>query len=290
MMAALRRRDFLFGSGLLFASPLLARAARAAPPRIISLDYGLAQTLIEFGTPPVGLIDTQGWYDWVMEPTLPPGIANVGSNYEINMEMLQLLQPDLIISTPYLEWIRPQLETIAPVKSFPIHALGSSPYPHIVAATLELGQIVGKPQEAQALIDRTERELLAAKAATRRLAEQKLAIMTFLDARNIRVYGPGGIFQDVLDRLDLHNAWTRRTNEWGFSDAGLADLIAIGDSRIFYMDPVPPDVLAGLAGSPLWQAMPFVQRGHAERMASVLMFGALPSVSRFARLLAEVKV
>ncbi|MCB8835496.1 hypothetical protein LJD42_28530, partial [Escherichia coli] len=104
-----------------------------------------------------------------------------------------------------------------------------------------------------------ERELLAAKAATRRLAEQKLAIMTFLDARNIRVYGPGGIFQDVFDRLDLHNAWTRRTNEWGFSDAGLADLSAIGDSRIFYMDPVPPDVLAGLAGSPLWQAMPFVQ-------------------------------
>jgi ABC-type Fe3+-hydroxamate transport system substrate-binding protein len=289
-MAALRRRDFLFGSTAALASLVSVRPGRAAGPRVVSLDYGLAQTLIEFGAPPAGLIDTQGWYDWVMEPPLPPGIANVGSNYEINMEMLQLLQPDLIISTPYLEWIRPQLEKIAPVKSFPIHALGSSPYPHIVRATLELGQLVGRPQQAQDLIDRTERDLQAAKTATRRLAEQKLAIITFLDARNIRVYGPGGIFQDVLDRLELQNAWTRRTNEWGFSDAGLADLISIGDNRVFYMDPVPPDVLAGLAGSPLWQAMPFVQKGHAQRMASVLMFGALPSISRFARLLAEVKV
>ncbi len=289
-MAALRRRDFLFGSTAAFASFMSVRSGKAAEPRVVSLDYGLAQTLIEFGAPPVGLIDTQGWYDWVMEPPLPAGIANVGSNYEINMEMLQLLQPDLIISTPYLEWIRPLLETIAPVKSFPIHALGSSPYPHIVSATRELGQIVGRPQQAQDLIDRTERGLDAAKIATRRLAEQKLAIITFLNARNIRVYGPGGIFQDVFDRLELQNAWTKRTNEWGFGDAGLADLITMGDSRVFYMDPVPPDVLAGLTGSPLWQAMPFVQTGHAQRMASVLMFGALPSVSRFARLLAEVKV
>ncbi|QND50609.1 ABC transporter substrate-binding protein (plasmid) [Phyllobacterium sp. 628] len=290
MMAALRRRDFLFGSAALAGSWLLPVASSAAAPRVVSLDYGLAQTLIEIGAPPVGLIDTQGWYDWVMEPTLPQGVANVGSNYEINMEMLQLLQPDLIVTTPYLEWIRPQLEKIAPVQSFPIHALGSPPYPHIVAATTELGRLLGRAQAAQALIDRTERDLESAKAATRRLAEQKLAIITFLDARNIRVYGPGGIFQDVLDRIELQNAWTRKTNEWGFSDAGLADLIALGDSHVFYMDPVPPDVLAGLDGSPLWQAMPFVQKGHVQRMASVLMFGALPSISRFARLLAEVKV
>ena len=283
-MFSLCRRDFLVGSAV-FAGSLLPIRGRTSVLRIVSLDYGLAQTLIELGVPPVGLSDTPGWADWTVEPPLPQGVANIGSSHEVNMELLQLLKPDLIISTPYLEWVRPQLEQIAPVKSFPIHALGTSPYTHIVAATRDLGRMLGRTAEAEALINRTEGELRVAKAATRHLG--KLAVITFMDARNIRIYGPGGIFQDVFDRLDLQNAWTRPTNEWGYSDAGMADLIDIGDSRLFYMDPVPPDVLATLSGSPLWQSMPFVENAHVQRLASVLMFGTLPSASRFARLLAE---
>ncbi|UXN57141.1 iron-siderophore ABC transporter substrate-binding protein [Phyllobacterium zundukense] len=257
----------------------------SSAPRIVSLDYGLAQTLIELGVPPIGLVDTTGWANWTVEPALPPDVANLGSSHEINMELLQLLRPDLIVSTPYLEWVRPQLEQIAPVKSFPIHALGSSPFPHIIDATRELGRVLGRTAEAEALIDRSEMELRAARAATSHLG--KVAVITFIDERNIRIYGPGGIFQDVFDRLGLENAWTRPTNEWGFGDIGMADLFDIGDARLFYMDPVPPDVLANLPGSPLWQSMPFVQSGHVQRMASVLMFGTLPAATRFARLLVE---
>lgn len=283
-MTKMRRRNFLFGSAA-FAATLRPVPGRAAAPRVVALDYGLAQTLIELGVPPVGLIDTQGWAEWPIEPPLPASVVNIGSSFEVNMELLQLLKPDLIISTPYLEWVRPQLEQIAPVKSFPIHALGSSPYPHIIAATRELGRMLGRQGEAEALIDRTDNELQVAKASTRHLG--KLAVITFIDARNIRVYGPGGIFQDVFDRLELDNAWPHPTNEWGFGDTSMAGLIDIGDSRLFYMDPVPPDLLATLADSPLWQSMPFVKNGHAQRMASVLMFGTLPAASRFARLLTE---
>lgn len=284
-MPSIRRRDFLVGTAATLGYlTVMARAATSAP-RVVSLDYGLAQTLIELGVPPIGLIDTTGWANWTVEPALPANVANLGSSHEVNMELLQLLGPDLIVSTPYLEWVRPQLEQIAPVKSFPIHALGSSPFPHIVDATRELGRMLGRTAEAEALIDRSEMELRAARSATSHLG--KLAIITFIDERNIRIYGPGGIFQDVLDRLDLQNAWTRPTNEWGFSDIGMADLFDIGEARLFYMDPVPPDVLANLPGSPLWQSMPFVQSGHFQRMDSVLMFGTLPSATRFARLLVE---
>ncbi|TDQ29558.1 iron complex transport system substrate-binding protein [Phyllobacterium brassicacearum] len=264
--------------------PLRAQEATSAS-RVVSLDYGLAQTMIELGVPPVGLVDTPAWADWTVEPPLPAKVVNLGSAHEVNMELLQLLRPDLIVSTPYLEWVRPQLEQIAPVKSFPIHALGSSPFPHIIDATRELGRMLGRTTEAEALIDRSEMELRAAQTATRHLG--KLAVITFIDERNIRIYGPGGIFQDVFDRLELQNAWTRSTNEWGFADIGMADLFDLGDARLFYMDPIPPDVLAKLPGSPLWQSMPFVQAGHVQRMASVLMFGTLPAATRFARLLAE---
>lgn len=283
-MNSLSRRTFLLGSMTLAPSLSVVRSG-ATTLRVACLDYGLAQTLIEIGAPPVGLIDTPGWNDWAVEPPLPQGISNMGSAHEINMELLELLRPDLILSTPYLEWVRPQLETIAPVKSFPIHALGRSPYPNIVAATRELGGLLGKSAEAEALIDRTEIELDAAKAKAARFAA--VAVMTFMDARNIRFYGPGGNFQDVLDRLGIENAWKRPTNEWGFSDAGISDLIEVGENWLFYVDPVPADVEATLAGSPLWQSMPFVRKNRARRMGSVLMFGTLPSMTRFARLLVE---
>ncbi|MEK1889890.1 MAG: iron-siderophore ABC transporter substrate-binding protein [Phyllobacterium sp.] len=283
-MTALSRRAFLLGSMTLTPTFTTLRSA-ASTLRVVCLDYGLAQTLIEIGVPPVGLIDTPSWSDWAVEPPLPLGIANMGSAHEINMELLQLLKPDLILSTPYLEWVRPQLELIAPVKSFPIHALGTSPYPNIVAATLELGRLLGRSVEAEALVERTENELEAAKGQAQQLG--KLAVMTFIDPRNIRFYGPGGNFQDVLDRLGLENAWTRPANEWGFSDAGMADLFEVGENWLFYMDPVPADVLTALPGSPLWQSMPFVQKGRARRMESVLMFGTLPSMTRLARLLVK---
>lgn len=283
-MATLSRRAFLLGTMALAPTLSIVRSG-AATLRVVSLDYGLAQTLIEIGVTPIGLIDTPSWPIWAVEPPLPQGIANMGSAHEINMELLQLLKPDLILSTPYLEWVRPQLELIAPVKSFPIHATGTSPYPNIVAATRELGSLLGRTAEAEALIERTASELEAAKAKAQHLG--KLAVMTFMDARNIRFYGPGGNFQDVLDRLGLENAWKRPTNEWGFSDGGIADLIEVGDNWLFYIDPVPPDVLATLPGSPLWQSMPFVQKDRARRMDSVLMFGTLPSMTRFARLLVE---
>ncbi|MGH6862394.1 MAG: iron-siderophore ABC transporter substrate-binding protein, partial [Phyllobacterium sp.] len=71
------RRTFLVGAAGLAAS-LAPMRARASTPRIVSLDYGLAQTLIELGTPPAGLIDTSGWADWTVEPPLPQDVVNIG--------------------------------------------------------------------------------------------------------------------------------------------------------------------------------------------------------------------
>lgn len=283
------RRDFLKMS-MMATAWAWAGEAKASAPRVVSLDYGLAQTLIEIGVSPVGLIDTGGWTDWAIEPPLPPGVANLGSSSEVNMELLQMLKPDLILSTPFLEWVRPQMERIAPVRSYPIHDVGSSPYPHIVKATRDLGELVGRQREAEALIERTETMFVQTRKAVERLAEKPVTVISFLDARNIWVYGPGGIFQDVFDRLGFRNGWTKPTNAWGFANAGIADLAGIGDSRLFYMDPVPADVPAILEGSPLWQSMPFVRAGQAHRIAAALMFGTLPAMTRFARLLAKAAV
>jgi len=105
--------------------------------------------------------------------------------------------------------------------------------------------------------------------------------------RHVRVYGAKSLFQDVLDKLDLRNAWRGETNHWGFATVGIEALAIQGDARLFYLKPLPPDALPTLAGSPLWRSLSFVKNGHVDGLPAVLMFGAIPAAERFARLIAE---
>lgn len=277
----LTRRGLLAGLGAVATKPAWA----ASEPRFASLDHGLAQTLIALGADLAAIAQVPYWDIWTVEPPLPPGVANLGLAREPNMESLARLAPDLILSTPYLEGVRHQLERVAPVESFPIHAVGASPWPNILDATRRLGVLSGREAEAQRLIADTDAELMRVRDRLTGLRDLPLVPMHFVDSRHVRIYGPNGIIQNTLDRLALRNGWPGPTNGWGFATAGIERLVEIGDARVLVFDPVPPDVEATLAGSPLWQGLPFVRANRVRRFPNVLAFGTLPAATRLARLL-----
>jgi len=282
------RRAF---TGLALAGALAPFHARASDhePRFVTPDHGLAQTLISIGADLAGIAQIPNWNVWTIEPALPPDVVNLGTAREMNLELLQRLQPDLIVSTPYLEGVRHQLERIAPVLSFPIHALGTSPYPNILAATRRLGALSGREAAAEELIAGTEHLFETTRPKLSRLRKHPLVFLHFIDTRHVRIYGPNCIIQDVLDRLDLRNGWPGSINGWGFATAGIESLVDIGDAWVLVFDPVPPDVEALLAGNPLWQNLPFVQAGRVRRFPNVLAFGTLPAATRMTRLLLELE-
>lgn len=281
---SLTRRRLLAGlSAAALANPGTAWSGRG--PRFASLDHGLAQTLIALDADLAAIAQVPYWDIWTVEPPLPPGVANLGLSREPNMESLARLAPDLILSTPYLEGVRHQLELVAPVESFPIHAVGASPWPNILDATRRLGGLSNREAAADALIADTETELAAIRDRLSRLRTLPLVPMHFIDTRHVRIYGTNGIIQDTLDRLDLRNGWPGPTNSWGFATIGIEQLVEIGDACVLVFDPVPPDVEARLAGSPLWQGLPFVRAGRVRRFPNVLPFGTLPAATRLARLL-----
>lgn len=45
-------------------------------------------------------------------------------------------------------------------------------------------------------------------------------MFTLLDTRHALVIGKGSLFQDVLDQLNIENAWQGETNLWGSSIRG----------------------------------------------------------------------
>ncbi|HLW29134.1 MAG TPA: ABC transporter substrate-binding protein [Kiloniellales bacterium] len=277
------RRRFLQGALATGLLPLPSAKA-AASPRIATLDYGLANTLLSLGVTPIAVAAAEGWSDWVVEPPLPSEVVDLGVDREINLELLAALSPDLILTTPYVQSLRSRLEEIAPVLSFSVYNENKRPFRQAQEATLRLAERLGREAEGRALLDRAE-TLFAALSVRLHVSDPgPLLLVRFMDARHVRVYGGGSLFQDVMDRLGLRNAWEGPATLWGFETVGVEQLApAAGpETEIFTFEPVPQEVLPTLGNSPLWRRLPAVEAGNFSILPAVLMFGMVPSAMRFA--------
>ena len=273
------------GAGLP-ASADMASPAGGARRRIVSMDFGLAETLIEMGIPPIAVPNPEAWATWVVEPELPPDIINIGTDREPNLELLSALKPEMIVSTPYLAGLLPLLEAIAPTRTYSVYAPpGGQPYKSSVQATREMARDIGAQAAGEALIARAEAQMAHAR---HRLAEtganrMPVLVLTFFDARHVRVYGAGSLFGDVMEQCGLINGWPQTSNYWGFNTIGLEQLASVHATRVLCLEPISPDTRAALAASPLWNSLPVVRSGNVQIIPPVLMFGMLPAAMRFAR-------
>lgn len=282
------RRGLLAAAALgLVVAPGPSRAG-AAPARIVSLDYGLAETLLALGVTPLAIAEADQWATWVVEPAMPPGVINLGAAQEANLELLSALKPDLILSTPYLDALRSTLQRIARTEIFAINTPEpGTPYPRSVDATRRLGGLIGRAGEAQALITASAAQMAATRAALAPQAGPPVFLVSFMDTRHVRVYGAKSLFDDVMTLCGLTNAWQGEVNYWGFATVGIEQLARAPEARLIYVEPIAADVRTALARSPLWNSLGFVRAGRVHAMPPALMFGMLPSAMRFARLLGQ---
>jgi ABC-type Fe3+-hydroxamate transport system substrate-binding protein len=284
------RRSFLqyAAAGAMMPTPLFAQPSGL---RIVSLDYGLASTLLSLGLPPVGISDLADWDKWMAEPAMPKSMVDIGSSFEVNFEVLIALKPDIILTTPYLDELLPRLKAVAKVIRLEIFAPGIGPIlPAAVAATRTLAAELGRTSEGEIFLARSDAFF---EQCRERLAGKKIppvAVVNFMDARHARVYSNPGLFHNVLERIGIQNAWTAESNYWGFETIGIEDLSAItdADARLIALDPVPPDVLPKLAESPLWNRLPFSRPGHLSIIPPALMFGMVNEAVRFAGLVTDL--
>lgn len=274
-------------AGALAAMAFAGRAgAQVAPARrIVSLDFGLAETLLAMGIAPVGLPAIADWADWVVEPPLPAGIADLGTAQEVNLELLSELAPDLILATPYLARLATALGRIAPVLTLPIYDARGEPLVRAAEAARRLAVLTGEASRGEALIDRVEATFTAVRSRLAAADRTPAYFVNFMDARHVRVYGAKSLFQGVLDRIGLANAWTGSTNDWGFATVGIEALATRTETRLFYLQPAHE--FDRVSRGPLWRSLSFAQRGRVGMLPPILMFGALPSAARFARIIGE---
>jgi ferric hydroxamate transport system substrate-binding protein len=285
MKLSLDRRRFL--SSLTAATLLQRLAAADVRLRVASLDWALAETMIALGQKPIAIVAASDWDRFVVEPPLPSGVADLGLQQEINFELLASLKPDLILTSPFVQDAEPILEKIGNTLRLSIFEKGTKPLAQPLLLTKTLGERLGCADAAGAFLAAAEQLLDSYRTRVAALHPLPVLLVNFIDARHVRVYGGAGLYQNVLDRIGVVNAWAGETNYWGYSTVGIEKLATPKNLRLIAFEPIQPDARPTLQRSPLWSRLPFVEAGQVSVLPSVFMFGAMPSALRFARLLVE---
>ncbi|WP_198670435.1 ABC transporter substrate-binding protein [Oceanicella sp. SM1341] len=285
--SARTRRQVL---GLLATGLAVSRAPAAAgagpAPRVAALDWSMLETLVALGVEPVAAAELLRFREDAVEPALPPSVVDIGLRGAPNFELLHLVGPDLILSSPYYTRHLAALERIAPVMSLPFFVPGEPPLPKALDALGALGARLGREAAARAARAGAEAEFdrLAARLAP--FATRPTYVINLGDARHFRAFGADSMFGNVLDRLGLPNAWTSASRFSFAAPVPLEELAARPEARIVIVSDIPPAARAGLETSVLWASLPPVREGRVCRLANVNPHGGIFAARRFARLLA----
>lgn len=283
----LRRRDFFLSTLAMAAAPAIARAGEGG---IVSLDYGLASTMLALGGVPRAIASLRNWSEWVVEPAMPPGVVDIGTTSEINLEVLTSIRPSLILSTPFLAALEEKLARIAPVEIFTVYAENGEALDRSYAETLRLGAMIGRQRQANAFLSRADATFRRLRERVTSLSAPPIAVINFMDQRHARIYGGPGLYGGAMRRIGLENAWKGEASYWGFQTIGLEQLAELNEeTHLVVVSPLfPPDVLTRLSDSPLWTSLPFVRRQRISVVPGVLMFGMVQEALRFSTLMVDV--
>lgn len=253
--------------------------------RIIALEWLPTELLLTLGITPLGVADIRNYRLWVGEPALPAQVIDVGQRMEPNLELLQQLKPSLLLLSQGYGPRPEKLASIAPSMSFSFTDGDGQPLQAAQQSLLALAQRLGLMALAQRHLTEFDAFMAAARMRLMPYRAAPLLLFSLLDARHALVMGQGSLFQDVLNRVGLSNAWQGETNFWGSAIVGIERLASVGCARALCFAHGDSRLMAQIGSTPLWQALPFVRQGKLSLLPPVWFYGATLSAMRFCRLL-----
>ncbi|WP_318012428.1 MULTISPECIES: ABC transporter substrate-binding protein [unclassified Mesorhizobium] len=259
-------------------------AGRTATTSVAAIDWGMLETLLALGVEPAAATELIQFRRIAVEPAVPQSVTDLGLRGTPNYELLRIVAPDLIVISNFYEYQRPILERIAPVFAQTVYDAGVRPYALAEAATLALGEKLGRPAEARRYVGDTADDIARRRAALPTTSARPVFVISLGDSRHFRAFGRDSMFGDVLTRLGLVNAWSDETSYSAAAPVGLEALARVPEASILIVSPLPADVGRSLPTNALWNALPAVRQGRVAVLEAINHFGCLPSARRFARL------
>lgn len=271
-------------------SPLLwqmrdARAASIDPHRIVALEWLPVELLLALGVMPYGVADVNNYNLWVNEPSLPSTVTDVGLRTEPNLELLTQMKPSYLVWSAGYGPSSTTLAKIAPGRGFTFSD-GKKPLTMARNSLGEMARLLDMQAAANQHLDEFEQLIESIKPRFAGRDSRPLLMLTLLDTRHMLVFGSNCLFQEVLDRYGIENAWHGEETFWGSTTVGIDRLASFKDDvDVICFDHGNEADMQALMATPLWQAMPFVRAGRFQRVPAVWFYGATLSAMHFARVL-----
>ncbi|TCL05743.1 Fe(3+)-hydroxamate ABC transporter substrate-binding protein FhuD [Sodalis ligni] len=283
------RRRLLMGMMTLpwWFSAAIAADENPDPRRIIALEWRPTELLLALGVTPQAIADAPNYRNWVVEPPLALSVKDVGLRTEPNMEALQRLRPSLLLLTKGYGPAAESLASIAPVMSFPVQETPGLPFTTARQDVLALGEYLGLADRARQHLQVVEEQLTRTRRRLNSVVSRPVLLFTFLDRQHVMVLGKGSMFQEIMDRVGVTNAWHGEVNRWGSATVGFEQLAGLKDIRGLCFRRGDEDPLDDVVLSPLWQVIPFVRERQWQTVPAVWFFGATIAAMRFCRLLEQ---
>lgn len=262
---------------------VLERGASASP-QVATLDWTVAETLLALGVQPIGVGDIPRYQTWVQEPALRHSI-DLGLRLQPNLEQIKQLPIQFFINTSMYTAVTEQLLPFTPVHRVDFYQEGNT-WQNILHATRQIATLIGRSQQAEALIQQVEQQFMHQKARMQSFAQRPIAIVQFDDARHLRIYTSQSLLGEVLTQLGLSNAWQEKGNLWGTTSIDISQLAQLPqNTRLVVVKPYPANVPDDLTYNTLWNHLPFTH--DVVVLPSVWTFGGVVSAQRFGQMLLE---
>lgn len=282
---AVSRRGLLAATALACA-PALA-GAQAPPRRVAVLDWVSGMNLLALGIAPLGMPELERYARLVVEPAIPEQTRELGLRAEPNLELIDSLRPELILLAPEFGALRERLSRIGPLEAFDPNGFGRPDLlGYASAASQFLAARLGVAERFEALARSVDDTISRAAERLRAYDGRPLYVATIIDGRRLLVFGRNSLFQAVLDRLGIDNAWVGATSRYGHVTLTADRLAQQPEARLLCVGDSSQASIAALLASPVVASLPFVRERRIALIPDVLFYGGLPPARRFARLVA----
>jgi ABC-type Fe3+-hydroxamate transport system substrate-binding protein len=250
------------------------------PERIVVLEWTYAEDLLALGVQPVGVADIEGMNNYVnltnldgVSLSLSDSVVDVGLRSEPNFEVISQLEPDLIIGVPFNhEAIYDQLSEIAPTLLFnpwDMQEDNVGEFEQMEQIFIAIADATGRHDQGVAVLDRMNQtfEEAAATIQASGAAGQPFVLVNafpYEDSIDMRISTHNSQGSEIIEKLGMENAWEVEYEQYGFSNIGLENLVALEDANFFYISgSVGDDVFAvTYKDNPVWRALNFVEEGR----------------------------
>lgn len=216
-----------------------------------------------------------------MLPQLPDKMVDLGLRGAPNFELLQLIRPDLILTSPFYTRYMDRLNALAPVLSLPFYIPQEAPLPKALDALGLMAQAVDDPQAGTVARARAEAELDDHAARLAGFGDRPVCLVNIGDSRHMRMFGFDSLFGSALTRIGLSNGWDEVTRFSFLAPVPIERLAAMPEARLVIVGRIPLAARRGLQRSILWRSLPQVAENRVYQLPDMNAFGGVPAALGF---------